>query len=233
MMTYNIHHGSGNLNAISEFINSEKPDIVALQEVDVNTRRSGFTLNQAQVLATQTGMNVFFSKSINYQGGEFGNAILSRFSITKGIRYELPTIAGNPTEKRSLAVIEIVTKDEQKIYFASTHLDHSHPATRQLQIGKIREITADLNDTFIIGGDFNAIPGSVAINRFIEGDFFKKGCIDNNCQYTVPAKNPVRTIDYIFLNQKAQADFTVLSYATLNEILLSDHLPVITQLVYK
>ncbi|MNQ91824.1 hypothetical protein D3C85_1072220 [compost metagenome] len=80
-MTYNIHVGipaSGstpNLAATAAVINAASPDLVALQEVDKNTTRSG-GVDQAAYLATATGMNYYFAKAINRFGGEYGIAIL-------------------------------------------------------------------------------------------------------------------------------------------------------------
>lgn len=242
VMAYNIRHASPpaqptviNVPGISAVINRERPDFVALQEVDVNTRRSGTSLNQAQALAAQTGMKVFFSKSRDYDGGEYGNAILSKYNIVRSIRYELPIAPGatsNP-EVRSLAVIEVAAEGGQKVYFGSTHLEVDHAETRNAQIDRIREIATNLDAPFILGGDFNAQPGSESINRLIAGNLFKSGCVNNSCPFTFPANSANRTIDFIFLNQKAQADFTVQSYATVDEKTASDHLPVLTQLKYK
>src|SRR5690606_39791623 len=66
VMTYNIHHANPpaqadviDIESIAAVINQEKPDIAALQEVDVRTKRSGVNLDQAQHLAARTGMYVF------------------------------------------------------------------------------------------------------------------------------------------------------------------------------
>src|SRR5690606_38320190 len=180
-------------------------------------------------------MYVFFTKSVNYQGGEYGNAVLSRFPISKKTRYELPAAPNAPgnTEMRSLSVIEIETESGEKIYFASTHLEVSHTETRNLHVDKIRETASKLEAPFIIGVDFNAQPGSESINRITAGNMFKSGCINNSCPNTFPAAGPNRAIDFIFLNQKAQSDFTVLSYKTVNETKASDHLPVMMEIKYK
>ena len=80
VLSYNIHHGAGmdtilNLERIARVIKSESPDIVALQEVDINTERTG-KVNQIEVLGKLTNMNFAFGKSIDLLGGQYGNAIL-------------------------------------------------------------------------------------------------------------------------------------------------------------
>ncbi|PKD21647.1 hypothetical protein APR41_01265 [Salegentibacter salinarum] len=74
VMAYNIHHANPpskpdtiDIDAIIKTIQGQDPDIVALQEIDANTTRSGEG-NQAEILEERLGMNVFFSKAINYDG---------------------------------------------------------------------------------------------------------------------------------------------------------------------
>ncbi|OVE80572.1 hypothetical protein BVY03_05995, partial [bacterium K02(2017)] len=81
VLSYNIHAGYGidkklNLKRIAKIIKKQKADIVALQEVDKKTKRSNFK-NQAQLLAKATKMNFTFGKSMPFNDGEYGNAILS------------------------------------------------------------------------------------------------------------------------------------------------------------
>lgn len=241
VMAYNIHHANPpsvpnliDINAIAAVINRERPDIVALQEVDVRTRRSGTTLDQAQTLASRTGMHVFFSKSIDYQGGEYGNAILSRYPIVHRVRHDLPIAPGAPsnTEARSVAVIAVAAEGGGRVYFASTHLEVSDMETRNLQVDRLREINTALNTAFIIGGDFNAQMGSETINRFTAGNMFRVACI-GGCPHTIPATNPNRAIDFVFLNQQAQSNFTVTHYDTVAETYASDHRPVVATMRYE
>ena len=85
VLSYNIHHAAGtdgklDLTRIANVINSVKPDVVSLQEVDQNVRRSN-SINQPDELAKLTGMRVLFAQNIPLQGGSYGNAILTRFEI--------------------------------------------------------------------------------------------------------------------------------------------------------
>ncbi len=237
VMSYNIHHANPpskpnviDIAAIAAVINRERPDIVALQEVDVRTQRSGTTLDQAATIGSLTGMQAYFSKSMDYQGGEYGNAILSKYPIIDRSRHALPATDG--AEPRSLAVISIGTEGGGKVYFGSTHLDVSNAETRNMQVDVIRAANTNLNMSFVIGGDFNAQIGSEPINRFVAGGMFRVACI-GGCPNTIPVASPNRAIDFVFLNQQAQADFTVISYVAVNETYASDHRPVLTELQYK
>lgn len=69
-------------------ITNLQPDLVALQEVDQKTGRSS-GIDQAAELGHLTGMHWVFGKAMDYQGGGYGLAVLSRFPIltaTRGVR---------------------------------------------------------------------------------------------------------------------------------------------------
>ena len=85
VLSYNIHHGVGmdgklDLQRIGKIIKKVNPDIVALQEVELKTKKTG-NIDQAKVLAKATGLNYAFGPAINFAGGKYGNAILSRYPI--------------------------------------------------------------------------------------------------------------------------------------------------------
>jgi len=72
VLSYNIHHGEGtdgklDLARIAKVIEAAKPDLVALQEVDVEAQRSG-KVDQAQELSRLTRLHVAFGPSMDFQG---------------------------------------------------------------------------------------------------------------------------------------------------------------------
>src|SRR5439155_26275097 len=80
-----IHHGEGldgkiDLMRISQLITSEGADVVALQEVDRGVARTARRDFPAE-LAALTGMKCVFNNNYDYQNGEYGNAVLSRFPV--------------------------------------------------------------------------------------------------------------------------------------------------------
>lgn len=233
VMTYNIHIGNPpskpagtvDLAAIANVIKTQNPDLVALQEVDVNTKRSGINLDQAKELAALTGMNYFYAKAIDYDGGQFGDAVLSRFPIIESVRYQLPVTDKLGGETRSVAMVK-VEKDGQQFLFASTHLDHlSAEDNRVLQANELVKIVKTLQLPLIIAGDFNASAVSNPMN--ILRQELSWGC-KSSCPLTFPAVKPTSTLDYILM--KPHAKFNVLSYTTVNETYASDHLPLIAEI---
>jgi endonuclease/exonuclease/phosphatase family metal-dependent hydrolase len=230
VLSYNIHHanppsrpGIIDLEAIAKVIRDNSPDLVALQEVDVNTIRSGKTSNQAADLAKLSGLPYyFFAKAIDYEGGEYGVAILSKFPITDMKNTQLPTAPETKGERRTLASTVVTLPHGDRIVFACTHLDAQRSDTnRLLQINKITEILQDEKLPVVIAGDFNAQPSTRIINRLDQ--FFKRSCTVD-CAHTIPVLNPKSTIDYVAF---APTDkITVTEHKVIDEKYASDHLPV-------
>ena len=201
VMTYNIYGAratspanAADLDAIAEVIRRQNPDFVTLNEVDVFTNRTGKDVHQARDLAEKLGMEWHFSKAIDRDGGEYGDAVLSKYPILEKRSYRLPCAAEQPGEDRSLCVIRVQI-DGKDLYVASTHLDHlSGDASRLVQATEIRRIRdTELEGDLILCGDLNAIPSSNVIAT-MTSFLTTTGPID---QYTFPSDDPSRKIDYI------------------------------------
>lgn len=201
VMTYNIYGAratspanAADLDAIAEVIRRQNPDFVTLNEVDVFTNRTGKDVHQACDLAEKLGMEWHFSKAIDRDGGEYGDAVLSKYPILEKCSYRLPCAAEQPGEDRSLCVIRVQI-DGKDLYVASTHLDHlSGDASRLVQATEIRRIRdTELEGDLILCGDLNAIPSSNVIAT-MTSFLTNTGPID---QYTFPSDDPSRKIDYI------------------------------------
>lgn len=232
VLNYNIHHANPpgeatkiDIQAIANEINAVNPHIVALQEVDVFTGRSGKELHQAEELGKLTGMNAYFFKSIDYDGGEYGLAILSKLPVTSTELIRLPTAEGTRGEPRILAVTEININGKQLI-FACTHLDAQRNDTnRMLQINEIDKYfsTKPTAVPVIIAGDFNATPDSEVIK--VLDKRFTRTCTGADCAFTIPQINPTKTID--FIAYKPVESLNVVEHRVISSATYaSDHLPV-------
>ncbi|MEO1530005.1 MAG: endonuclease/exonuclease/phosphatase family protein, partial [Planctomycetota bacterium] len=99
VLTYNIHHGRGtdgkfDYERLARTIAKLKPDVVALQEVDNQTTRSS-GVDQAKELGRRLQMHHVFGNAMDFAGGQYGEAVLSRFPILKSKTHALPHQAGN------------------------------------------------------------------------------------------------------------------------------------------
>ena len=200
IMSYNIHIGNPpskpgiiDMKAIIKAIKIENPDLVALQEVDVNTNRSG-KINQAENIARSLKMNLYFAKAIDHDGGDYGVCILSKYPISEQKTYQLTTIKDTGGEPRVLATAKIDLKNGKFIRFGATHLDHLNKSVnREVQMEEINQIALNETLPFIIAGDLNAVEESSAIQKMDK--VFTRTC--QKCDPTFPVVKPNRTIDFI------------------------------------
>ncbi|QDH81311.1 endonuclease/exonuclease/phosphatase family protein [Echinicola soli] len=234
ILCYNIHHcnppsrpGVIDLESVARVIRDSGAEIVGLQEVDVYTERSGKSLHMAKELAEMTGMDYYyFSKGIDYQGGEYGTAILSKYPLSDTTTLLLPAEEG--TEQRTLSVATVTLDEDTKIRFANTHLDYTSASNALSQAKKIISYFQDKTLPAIMVGDFNSVPNSGPILH-LDG-YFSRTC-RNDCAPTSPADNPRKVIDFIMY--KGKDDFNVGLHQVIQEPYASDHLPVKATLVLK
>lgn len=231
IMSYNIHHanppskpGLIDIEAIANTIAKENPDLVALQEVDVNTKRSGYT-NQAKALAEKLKMEVFFAKAIDHDGGDYGVAVLSKFKIIDTATFRLPSVQSLKGEPRILALATILLPNGKKLSFGSTHLDSQKAETNRLmQAKELAAIAEKQSLPFIMAGDWNAKPASETMKTLDEA--FTRTCQD--CEFTIPVINPKSAID--FISYSKSSPFNTLSHKVIPERYASDHLPIVAVL---
>jgi endonuclease/exonuclease/phosphatase family metal-dependent hydrolase len=216
VMIYNIHAGKDakgvdNLARVAKLVDSVRADVVLLQEVDRNTARSG-NVDQPAELARLTGYHVVFGKSLDYQGGDYGIAIMSRWRITSDTAIHLPV---DPPQERSggsyeprIAVRAIIDAPGAPIAFVNTHLDPSgDDRWRKQEIRTVLDIVDALRKRGIAtfaGGDFNSTPESSTQTTVraagLRDSWTMCGQGDS---LTYPADTPAKRIDYLFLTGSA------------------------------
>lgn len=234
VLTYNIHHGEGadgkfDYDRLAAIIKSVEPDLVALQEVDVKTRRSS-GVDQAAVLGELTGMHHYFAEAMPYQGGSYGEAVLSRHPIVA--RYTHKLRADAEQEPRAVAVVSIEPWQQfpMRVVFGGTHLCHQSGATRLRQVRSIVGNRAYDGSATILAGDFNFTPDSEPYRVMIASGWADAAAAVGDPRPTVPADDPQQRIDYVFL-RPANA-WRVVEVRVLDEPVASDHCPVLVVLEY-
>ena len=232
VLTYNIHHGEGidaklDLARIAEVIQSVRPDLVALQEVDVRTERTG-RVDQAAELSRLTGMKGVFGKALDYQGGGYGLAVLSRWPILESRTHPLPATEGH--EPRALLLTRVQAgHNGPELWFGSTHLDHTQEETNRFnQAQRLDALAAALGtEPVIVGGDFNATPESRVMEMLLN-HWIDASALDP--QPTIPSQEPNRRIDYILFRPPNK--WKPVETRVLDEDTASDHRPVFAILEY-
>ena len=234
VLCYNIHYGQGmdgkyDIPRLAAAIQTAKPDIVALQEVDVGVLRSG-RVHQIQKLGELTGMTARFGPTQHYEGGLFGNAILTRLPILDELIQPLPytdATAELQTYPRGALVLTCQAPDGKPLRIISTHFQHNVPEDRVAEAHAVNQLFAKPEDKLrtILAGDFNATPDAEPI-KILEKEWTH--AIDADRVPSAPSVNPKNRIDYIFY--RSNQAFQVVSSQVLPEAMASDHRPVLAEL---
>lgn len=222
ILSYNIHHGEGgdrklDLERIARVIRLVEPDIVALQEVDKTVKRTQ-GVDQPAELARLTKLHVAFGANIELQGGHYGNAVLSRFPITRHKNHLLPKI--DESEQRGVMVAEIkLPGANMPLLFFATHLDFRADDRERLSSAKaINDLAAKHpRRPALLAGDLNDTPESETLRRFAA--VWTRA--NEKPMATVPVDRPTKQIDFILY--RPQDRWKVIEVKVLEEAIASDH----------
>jgi endonuclease/exonuclease/phosphatase family metal-dependent hydrolase len=237
IMTYNIHHGVGadsvfDIYRIADVITHSNADVVALQDVDRWVDRTG-KMDLMTKLADLTGMTYTFGKSMDIDGGEHGNGLLTRFPILeeKLLIYRLQLSDQNYSLMRLVLDVR-----GTEIVFMNTELHGD--ANDSLQTANVAEIVAASteyqNVPIILSGSVNSVPDSkslAAIRTAFQDSWTICGSGDG---FTFPSNTPEKRFDYIFIsNRHVSADSKSIEVslkpaeASVPVSNASDHLPLL------
>lgn len=223
IMSYNIRNGVGiddrtDYDRTAEVINRVNPDVVAVQEVDSVTARSGQT-DVLRVLAGKTRLHPVFASAISYDGGKYGIGILSKEKPVSSRYLPLP----GREEARALLVVEF-----PDYIFCCTHLSLT-PADGIASIPVIRQVAENSAKPLFIAGDWNATGGSELLAD-MQKDF---RVLNDPKQPTFPADQPDSCLDYIAGYVGKGMPFIRLSSAVVAEPVASDHRPIVAEVRLK
>lgn len=231
VMTWNIHAGHGNLAGIANTIADIKPDIVALQEVDVRwSERSAF-VDQVDSLSKLLHMEARFAPIYSYPDSagtnpprEFGVAILSRFPVRAFKNHSitrLSTQEQNASPSTAPGFLEaVIDVNGTLVHGFDTHLDYrAITRIRQVQVGEMLQVMKAVNEPIILFGDMNAMPAAAELEPLFQ--FLRDAAPNGNTAGTYPADAPRERIDYVFVSRSFRIDnVRILPSAA------SDHRPV-------
>jgi len=221
VMTYNLNNGFNtkgklDIDEIANVIESNRPDIVVLQEVSRGWVVNG-RLDMLEWLSYRLHMPYVFGPTADPY---WGNAILSRYPIVAYSRENLP-----PPElviRRGFTVALIDLGADQRIKVIATQFDNVEWGTEihQQQAQTIIDFWGGLGDTILLG-DFSAQAPSQAVGKLYQANL-KDSTMGWKAANTYPSNDPRERIDYILISPDLTAsDVGVLSSTA------SDHLPVV------
>ena len=222
VMTYNIHHAEGldgviDVDRIVKVVKAFDPDVIFLQEVDRNLPRTGHQDFPA-LFAEKLGMPGFFEANYRFDGGEYGNATLTRLPVVAHRNTALP----NPVNAEPRGYLTVTARwGDRNVDFINTHLG----LNGQERLAQAEAIVAAFGDNpVILGGDMNENVTAPALQRFTArlGDTLVNRT--DATLGTVPAATPRRRIDYILVSDSFETVSSTIHCSDLTRV-ASDHLP--------
>lgn len=229
MLQFNIRagiNGTGgvDLSRIGDEIEAVHPDLVSLNEVDTDTLRT--RVDEPAYLAGATGLHAVSGPNLIYDGGPFGNAILTRYPVVESRNLRLPGTLGLEPRGLLTAILEV---DGRRVGFSSTHFSDgsSGQQSRSLQALVVAGATHSMAAPVIVAGDLNSVPTDLPerILRQRLLDAQEEG--GSGSGDTIPQADPSSRFDYILFDHHftvAPGSTRVLSSQS------SDHRPVFTRL---
>ncbi len=224
VVTYNVRNGMGmdgrtDLDRVAEAIVRSGADVVAVQEIDSVTHRSGgrYVLGE---LASRVLMHASFAPAIAYDGGKYGIGLLSKRRPAGVKRIPLP----GREEERVLMVADF---GDYRV--ANAHLSLTE-ADALASVETIAREAASDPRPFIVTGDWNSRPDSPVIEAMKRAGF---EIVSGEKTATWPADNPRECIDYVAVFKPASCGAVRLSARVLDEPAASDHRPVRADLQFK
>lgn len=213
LWSWNVHNGVGldgrrDAERIGAEIRRAGADIVAVQEVDSLTTRSGGRYVLADI-AAEAGLRPLFAPAINFDGGRYGIGLLVKDEPLSIKRLPLP----GREEARVMIVAEFPDYVVGCTHFSLTEAD----ALESARI--VCEEAARWQKPFILAGDFNSRPDSPVIEALRE-HFEIPG---SDSDLTFPADEPNERIDYMMISRDSEARAD--SVSVVNLTVESDHRP--------
>ena len=228
IMTYNIKAATmSSTYNLADYIKQWKPDLVALQEVDVNTARAAKHnpegTNVVDGLGYYTDMLSAFSSSLPYKGGYYGVGVLSKYPFLSVESVALPQ--KSEAEPRSLIVCKLKIGDKD-ICFMSAHLCLKKD-NRVMQMKTVEKIAKKAKCLTFVCGDMNSFVQDGEIKQYMKS--FKDALPED--KNTFPSLVPDRKIDYVLYNHQKEVEVIDTQIDTI--VPLSDHCCCIVDVVVK
>lgn len=230
VISYNIHVGIGmdkklDLARIAEVIKRHRADIVGLQEVDRGVERTG-RVDEIRELARLTGMDYAFAHNLDYQGGQYGVAVLSRFPI---LAIDHRRFANRRERERRGFIRVEVEVEGRRVNFVTTHLDYQFLDGRVFETEQLLKALEEVRGPLVVAGDFNEEPPGGAYAMMLKAGFSDVWTQETTAGLTYPADKPSKRIDYVFYRNLGGDAHAA---ASVPDTLASDHRPLVVSLSF-
>ena len=238
--TYNIQHGryfeeylrSGNevssISYIRRFLAQRRVDICALNEVVEDKLGQTWGQQTREIAEGLDGYYYEFAGAIAAHGGDYGNAIVSRFPIRSIRTYPIAV----PSEKRHA----IGRRYEDRVLLSATLATPagmltvliSHfgllPDEAELAAERVLSVAESISGPILLMGDFNLTPNTEIYQRLCER-FKDSADVLRSQPLTFPSDLPNSKIDYVFTGGSCRA-----LWSEVVDVRYSDHRPILARI---
>ena len=211
IISYNIHSGLDkdmfpSLFDIIDFLRDTDADIICLQEVN-ESAKAGF-----QVSSLKEDLDMYAHNGANdvKLGSNYGLATYSKYPIVSQKHIYL----SSKKEQRGMLHTVVNLGRGKKLNIINLHLGLDKEE-RELQLQEVETFIKELNDQYIVVGDFNQ--GDVDVNK----EIFKDVAEELNQNNTLTYATSLDRIDYILLSPNIE----VIEYDVIKKN-MSDHFPI-------
>ena len=235
--TYNVHGCRGmdrrrSEQRIAEVIAMLDVDVIGLQELDLNRRRSA-GVDQAAVIANQLGWHRYFHPALRVADEQYGDAILSRYPMKLRKAQELPSVTTRVCpESRAAIWVEIETP-RGAVQVINTHLGlgrRERFMQAQLLAGPEWLSGVATGDSLVLLGDFNSLPGSPPFQLLARHLRDARTFIRPTPRLrTFPTRLPLVAVDHILVNDQLRVD-SIKVVRDAPARIASDHFPLVADL---
>jgi endonuclease/exonuclease/phosphatase family metal-dependent hydrolase len=238
IMTYNVHSCRGvdgrlDVGRIAAVIAKSKPDIVALQEVDVRRSRTG-GVDQAHAIAERLGMHFHFNAALQVEEERYGDALLTALPMRVVKSGPLPNlrkveVRGRRIELEDRGALWVEIEVEGRpVQVINTHLGLvplEQKAQAETLLGP--HWLAASPDPVILLGDFNATPRYACYKRFASRLMDARRLAPGRPGApTFPSRLPIMRLDHVFVSEGIAVGGVHAPDTALAKV-ASDHLPLV------
>ncbi len=232
ILTYNVHRcvgmdGELDVARVAKAIAQLRPDIVALQELDVFRARTDM-IDQAHAIAEQLGMSFHFHPAFRVEEESYGDAILTACPIRVVRAGALPgSNAVRGLEPRGALWVKIDLGGGVELDVINTHLGlvpHEQRAQAAALVGDEWMGHPDCTDPAILLGDFNATSRHGAYRVLAERLRDAQKVLRRPTQKTFPSRLPMIRIDHVFVSRSVTVTGVHTGRGALVKM-ASDHVP--------
>lgn len=227
VMCYNTRHAKGmddrvDVARLAARIQASGADLVGLQEIDRGTNRSD-GVDQIAELGRLIGFHSAYGAFMDYDGGQYGLGVLSRYPIVESRTVPIP----DKKEPRVALFVTVELPSGEKVCLADIHFDCIEDDTER--IGQAQIVASSLREIdmpSLLMGDFNDEPGTRTIGFF--RSFMLEAVKPDTNRLTFPSAAPDREIDFLFLFPAAR--WVVNKVEVVDDSMTSDHRPIVAEL---